>query len=43
MNVQKCFMVDKEAKLAEETAKKTFEERSTGSELPAVKIKQTSN
>jgi len=30
-----------EAKLAEETAKKTFEDRSTGSELPAVKIKQT--
>ena len=30
-----------EAKLAEETAKKTFEDRSTGSELPTVKIKQT--
>ena len=30
-----------EAKLAEETAKKTFKDRSTGSELPAVKIKQT--
>ena len=30
-----------EAKLAEETAKKTFGENSTGSELPAVKIKQT--
>ena len=30
-----------EAKLAEETAKKTFEDRSTGSALPAVKIKQT--
>ena len=30
-----------EAKLAEETAKKTFKDRSTGSELPTVKIKQT--
>ena len=31
---------DKEAKLAEQTAKKTFIERSTGAGLPVVKIKQ---
>jgi len=31
---------DKEAKLAEQTAKKTFNERSTGIGLPVVKIKQ---
>ena len=32
---------DKEAKLAEETAKKTFSERSTGVGLPVVEIKQS--
>ncbi len=31
---------DKEAKLAEQTAKKTFIERSTGAGLPVVEIKQ---
>ena len=31
---------NKEAKLAEETAKKTFEEKSTGSGLPVIKINQ---
>ena len=31
---------DKEAKLSEETAKKTFEEKSTGSGLPIIKINQ---
>ena len=31
---------DKEAKLAEQTAKKTFSERSTGAGLPVVEIKQ---
>ena len=31
---------DKEAKLAEQTAKKTFNERSTGAGLPVVEIKQ---
>ena len=31
---------DKESKLSEETAKKTFEEKSTGSELPIIKINQ---
>jgi len=31
---------DKEAKLSEETAKKTFEEKSTGSSLPIIKINQ---
>ena len=31
---------DKEAKLAEQTAKKTFNERSTGVGLPVIKIKQ---
>ena len=30
----------KEAKLSEETAKKTFEEKSTGSGLPIIKINQ---
>ena len=32
---------DKEAKLSEETAKKTFEEKSTGSGLPIIKINQS--
>ncbi len=32
---------NKEAKLAEETAKKTFNERSTGAGLPVIKIKQS--
>ena len=32
---------DKEAKLAEETAKKTFSERSTGVGLPVIEIKQS--
>ena len=32
---------DKEAKLAEQTAKKTFNERSTGVGLPVIKIKQS--
>ena len=32
---------DKEAKLAEETAKKTFSERSTGAGLPVIEIKQS--
>ena len=32
---------DKEARLAEQTAKKTFEEGSTGAGLPIVEIKQT--
>jgi len=32
---------DKEAKLAKETAKKTFSERSTGAGLPVVEIKQS--
>ena len=32
---------DKEAKLSEKTAKKTFEEKSTGSELPIIKINQS--
>ena len=31
---------DKEAKLSEETAKKTFEEKSTGSGLPIIKVNQ---
>ena len=31
---------DKESKLSEETAKKTFEEKSTGSKLPIIKINQ---
>ena len=31
---------DKESKQSEETAKKTFEEKSTGSELPIIKINQ---
>ena len=31
---------DKEAKLAEQTAKKTFSERSTGSGLPVIEINQ---
>ena len=31
---------DKKAKLAEQTAKKTFSERSTGAGLPVVEIKQ---
>ena len=37
----KMLHSNNEAKLAEETAKKTFKDRSTGSELPTVKIKQT--
>jgi len=32
---------DKEAKLAEQTAKQTFNERSTGVGLPVIKIKQS--
>ena len=32
---------DKESKLSEETAKKTFEEKSTGSGLPIIKINQS--
>ena len=32
---------DKQSKLSEETAKKTFEEKSTGSGLPIIKINQS--